>query len=228
MAGASLSYRRDFSQYQSVNRRAERAKSSFKFGSWKIGILNIENGKVGLISHNGANLLKIIQLISSDPENAVIGERAVNCIEKVGFDDTPALMSAFWPGIGEEQIKCFDRSFGEQVTDGVRTFDIQYADIFQCSRFVACLCNPPYQSINAEKILIRMTLRQFAQERAVTAAKIDVQRRRASKDRERIERCDVCLRDQFDHGIRMEPLRDDSTSQRLKLDRERATRFVSG
>ena len=109
-------------------------------------------------------------------------------------------MAAFWPGVREEQIKCFDRSFGEQVTDGVRTFDIEDADIFQCSGFAACLCNPSNQSINAEKILIRMTCGQFAQERAVAAAKIDLQRGDAPKDCEQVERRDVCLRDQFDHG----------------------------
>jgi hypothetical protein len=62
-----------------------------------------------------------------------------------------------------------------------------------------------------------MKLRQFAQERAVAAAKIDLQWGDAPKDCEPVERRDVCLRDQFDHGIKMQPLRSDSTSERLKL-----------
>src|SRR5438477_11556301 len=73
-----------------------------------------------------------------------------------------------------------------------------------------------------------MKLRQFAQERAVAAAEIDLQRRDASEDREQVERRDICLRDQFDHGMKMQPLRGDSTSQRLKLNRRTVTRLALG
>jgi len=56
-----------------------------------------------------------------------------------------------------------------------------------------------------------MTGGQLAQERAVTAAKIDLQRRGAPEDGKQIKRRDVCFRDQPDHGIKMPPLRSDSS-----------------
>src|SRR4051812_41495114 len=109
------------------------------------------------------------------------------------------MMPAFWPGVREEQVKCFDRSFGEQVTDGVRTFDVENTNVFQRGRFAASSCHAPDQSINAKKVCVRMTLRLFAQERAVAATKIDMQWRDAPKERDQVERSDVCLRKQFDH-----------------------------
>src|SRR5260370_12507238 len=131
----------------------------------------------------------------------------MSCREKVFCDDAPAMMAAFWTGIGKQQIKCFDRSFGEQVTDGIRTFDIQNADIFEVGRFPAAFRHAPDHALGPEKVFFRIARGQFAQERTVTAAKIDLQRCDASKDREQVKRRDVCLRDQFDHGTRMAPLR---------------------
>src|SRR2546429_3698368 len=126
------------------------------------------------------------------------------------------MMAAFWPGIGKQQIKYFDRSLGEQVTNSIRTFDIQNADIFEVGRFPAAFRHAPDHALGPEKVFFRIARGQFAQERTVTAAKIDLQRCDASKDREQIKRRDVCFRDQFDHETKMEPLRVDSTSQRLK------------
>src|SRR4029077_15842257 len=122
------------------------------------------------------------------------------------------MMAAFWPGIRKQQIKCCDGSFGEQVTDGIRTFDIQNADVFEVGRFPAAFRHAPDQALGAEKVSFRIARGQFAQERTVAAAKIDLQRCDASKDREQIERRDVCFRDQFNHGIKMEPFRGDSTN----------------
>src|SRR5438105_14744622 len=45
-----------------------------------------------------------------------------------------------------------------------------------------------------------------------------MQRCGAPEDREQVERRDVGFRDQFDHGMKMQLLRGDSTSQRLKTE----------
>src|SRR5439155_13531957 len=84
----------------------------------------------------------------------------------------------------------------------VATFDVQNTDVFQRGCFLTRPGYAPNQSLDAEKVFVRMTLGQFAQERAVTAAKINLRRRGAAKDREQIKRRDVRLRDQFDHGTK--------------------------
>src|SRR6202051_1713232 len=72
VAGGGPFFWRNFSQYQSVNRRAERAKSPFEFGWWKIGssrtLVYIDNREAGMIFTNALDLLEIVQLIGSDSE----------------------------------------------------------------------------------------------------------------------------------------------------------------
>src|ERR1700730_672125 len=67
-------------------------------------------------------------------------------------------------------------------------------------------------SFYAKKILIRHSLGQGAKERAVPAAKIDMQWRTAPKDFWKIEMGDVRFRDQFDHGKELCLRRSNATS----------------
>src|SRR5438477_8243290 len=83
VAGAVLSHGRDFSQRKSIDRRVHFAKSSLELRNRKIdlsktGIVNIDNCKAEMIFGKPANLLKIIQLIGSDSEKAVICERTMD------------------------------------------------------------------------------------------------------------------------------------------------------
>jgi len=50
-------------------------------------------------------------------------------------------MATFWPGIGKQQVKCFDRPFRQKITYGVRNLDIQNTDIFERGRFAAGFCD---------------------------------------------------------------------------------------
>lgn len=114
-----------------------------------------------MIPGNTTNLFKIIQLIGSDSEKAVIRKRAMNCIEKIRSNDSPATVAPFGPGIGEQQIKCFDRCFRQEIANSIRAFDVYNPDIFQCGRFMACLGYAPDQTFHPEKVFVGITLRQF-------------------------------------------------------------------
>ena len=125
-----------------------------------------------------------------------------------------------------------NRRFGQQITNGIRAVHVQHAYISEPRRFETCFPYAPGQAFNAEKIRVWMALCQLAQERTVPAAKIDTQGRAAPKDCRKIERRDVgadaelSFRDQRDHGNKLRPLRDDATSQRLKLNGVKPRRFV--
>ena len=93
MAGASLSHGRDFSQRQSINRRAERAESPFEFGLWKIGpsrtgvYIDLPSprlrrrgaiDKAPIRSDKIFDPLKVIELVSRDVQNTVRLKRTMN------------------------------------------------------------------------------------------------------------------------------------------------------
>jgi len=68
-------------------------------------------------------------------------------------------MATFWPGIGKQQVKCFDRPFRQKITYGVRNLDIQNTDIFERGRFAAGFCDAAGYFINTEKIPLGTALR---------------------------------------------------------------------
>jgi len=141
----------------------------------------------------------------------------MNRIQKLIRNNPATMMAAFWPRIGEEQIKCFDRCFREQIANGVTALDVENADVVEMHGFPAGFGDAAHQFFNAKEIALWVLRSQLAQEQAFAAAQIDVQWRLAPEGREKIERSKKRFRDQFDHGTRMEPLRGDSTSQRSEI-----------
>src|SRR4029434_5372971 len=102
------------------------------------------------------------------------------------------MMTAFWPWIGEQEIKCFHRPGRQQIMHRIRIFHAQQTHIANhrgCSRGAA---DSTRQTLDSEKISLRQALCQRANERAVAAAKIDVQRRVASEDFLQIEQIYQC------------------------------------
>jgi hypothetical protein len=126
-------------------------------------------------------------------------------------------MAALRPRIGKEQIKCFNGFFGQQITRGVGNFDLQNANVFERKYFSTGLRDAARQFINSEKISLRITLRELAQERTIAASKIDLEWGDPPERRDEVDGREICLRDQFNHRIRMNPLRGDSTAQRQIL-----------
>jgi hypothetical protein len=202
-----------------MNRHALLLKLSLKFREWKIDVVNsdspreqgIVNRKLGIGSRESLHLIKVIELISRDSQQSVRRKRAVDGAKKFRGHHSPPLMPTFWPRVGEQKMKNLHRSFGQQITDGVGSFHPNHSDVVDPRCFATGAANPTEQALNAEEILLRHPLGQSTEERPISAAKIDVQRRNAPKDFRQIEGRDVRLRDQFDHGEEWQPSRGDST-----------------
>ena len=91
-------------------------------------------------------------------------------------------MTTFWPRIGKQEIKCFHRAGRQQITHRIRIFHAQETHIANHLGFSRGTADSTKQPLDSEKISLRHALCQRANERAVTAAKIDVQRRDPAED----------------------------------------------
>ena len=96
-------------------------------------------------------------------------------------------MTAFWPRIGEQEIKCFHRPGRQQITHRIRIFHAQQTHIANRRGFSRGTADSTKQPLDSEKILLRQAFCQCAKKRAVAAAKVDVQRRVTSEDFLQIE-----------------------------------------
>ncbi len=201
MAGARLSHRRNFSERQPVNRRALLAKSPLEFCRRQRRVFDLDLAKTRIAGSDSLDLLEVITLISRDVKRSVGDERALNRIEKIRRDEATAMMATFWPGIGKEQVECFNGFFGQQITNSVGNLYVQNANVFERECFSARFRNSADQFVDSEKVFFRATLRELAQKRAVATSKIDMKRRNSPEDRRKINGRDVRLRDQFDHRI---------------------------
>ncbi len=91
-------------------------------------------------------------------------------------------MAPFWPWVREQEIKCFHGSGRQQIPDHIGTFHPQQAHVADPGGFARGTANSTEQTFDSEKILPRYALRKCAKKGAVTAAKVDVQRRSTSED----------------------------------------------
>ena len=173
-----------------MNRRALPVKNSLKFRRWKIGIVNsdrrreqrIDNCKLGVRSHESLHLIEVIELIGRDTEQSLRHKRAVDEAKKFRGHHSPPLMPPFWPWVGEQEMKNLHRLFGQQITDGVGSFHPNHSDVVDPCGFATGAANATEQTLDAEEILFRHPLGQSREERPITAAKIDVERRGAAED----------------------------------------------
>src|ERR1700757_113083 len=85
------------------------------------------------------------------------------------------MMTTFWPRVGKQEIECFHRVGGQQITHRVKALYLQEANVAQTSGFARGTANSPEQSFDPKKVFVRQSLRQRAKEGTVAAAKIDVQ-----------------------------------------------------
>ena len=99
-------------------------------------------------------------------------------------------MTAFWPWIGKQEIKCFHRPGRQQITHRIRIFDAQQTHISNHRGFSRSTTDSTKQPLDSEKILLRQAFCQRANERAVAAAKIDVERCVTAEDFLQIEPID--------------------------------------
>ena len=82
MAGTRLFDRGDFSQRQSVNRRAHFLKSPLELGWRKIGPsrtgIRVDHCEAKVICGNAADFLEVIELVGRDSQNAIVRKRAMD------------------------------------------------------------------------------------------------------------------------------------------------------
>jgi hypothetical protein len=173
-----------------MNRHGVLLKLSLKFREWKIDIVNadrrreqrIDNRKLGIGSRESLHLIKVIELIGRDAEQALRRKRAMDGAKKFRGHHSPPLMSPFWPRVGEQKMKNLHRLFGQQITDGVGSFHPNHAHVVDPRGLATGAANATEQTLDAEEILFRHSLGQSREERPITAAKIDMQRRDAAED----------------------------------------------
>jgi hypothetical protein len=194
------------------------AKSSLELGRGQLRlVLDVDLLEARIADRDPLNLMKVVEQVGGDVKETAVDERAVNRIKEIFGNEAAAVMTPFRPRVGKEEVKFFDRVGWQQIAHGVGDFDIQNAHIVERGRFSACLRDAAGEFVDAEKILLRNSLRELAQERAIATAKIDMQRRGTAKDRDQVELRDVRFRNQLSHATSMRPLRGDSTAQRLKI-----------
>ncbi len=111
-------------------------------------------------------------------------------------------MPSLRPGIGKKEMESFYRSFGQQILDGIRDFEMQHAHIVgpDPGRFATGFFDATGEALDTKEIFLRCPCGQRKKKCPVAAAKIDMERRSPSEDFLRIEPGGTRLRDQFDHG----------------------------
>ena len=145
-------------------------------------MVRIDNRKLGIGSRESLHLLKVIELIGRDAQHSLGRKRAVDGAKKFRRHHSPPLMPPFWPRVGEQKMKNLHRLFGQQITDGVGSFHPNHAHVVDPCGFATGAASATEQTLDAEEILFRHSLGQSREERPITAAKIDVQRRGAAED----------------------------------------------
>ena len=88
-------------------------------------------------------------------------------------------------------MKHFHRLLGQQMPDGVGAFDPQHSHIVDLVRFAAGFLNAMEQAFKPQKILRRILFGHSKEKSAVTAAKVNMQRRGAAEDFLQIERREI-------------------------------------
>src|SRR5207237_8767389 len=105
-----------------------------KCREWRIDIVKadrrseqrINNRKLGIGSLESLHLIKVIELIGRDAQHSLRRKRAVDGAKKFRSHHSPPLMSPFWPRVGEQKMKNLHRLFGQQIKEGIGSFNSDY------------------------------------------------------------------------------------------------------
>jgi hypothetical protein len=133
---------------------------------------------------------KIFGVIGGDVEETIRRECSMNRGDERIRNRAAALMSAFRPGIGKQQVHDPNACWRYEVREGVSCVDVQNPRIRQLKSgsFATKTANTPRQPFDAEKIAVGMTRGQGCEKRAVTAANIDFHGSAAPEQRSEIQR----------------------------------------
>ena len=126
-------------------------------------------------------------MIGRNVNDPIVLQGGMNGVQEVWCYNSAPLMAPLRPWVGKQEIECFHRFSGQQITHRVGTLHLQKPHIIQTGGFTRRAVNPTRQSFDPEKVFVRQALRQRAKKRTVAAAKIDMQGGFASEDLFRIE-----------------------------------------
>ena len=145
-------------------------------------------------------MAEVIWLVRSYPDKSMQFEGAVHRAEKGFIDETAWSMPSLRPRIGEHEVKHGNRILGEEPFHRVRNLDAQNAGVCQTSAFdfSTCGANPAEQTLDSEKVSVRIGRSRGGEKRTIAAAQVDFERREPAKDRREIERLETIHRDEFD------------------------------
>ena len=136
-----------------------------------IGLIHL---KLRMVERETSHLLEVIALIRCHLEPSAGQKRAMNRLQEFRRHHSPALVPALRPRIGKQEIKNVHRVFRQQITNCVRTLQMEHSQIVDPSCFTAGLGNPSNHAFDSKKIRFGMAFSQVNQKRSIAAAKIDM------------------------------------------------------
>lgn len=120
---------------------------------------------------------KVFEVVGGDVDSALWKQGSVYGVEEPGGEEAAAMMTAFWPRIGEEDIECGDGLVGDQVVEDVGYFEPEKANIAHAGPY--CL---PFDAVKASGLpvdskvaCIRVGARPGEEETTFAATNIDLQ-----------------------------------------------------
>jgi len=144
-------------------------------------------------------------VIGRDPQNSVFFQRGPNRSQEILRHHPTPMMPSLWPGIGKEEMESFYRSFGQQIFDGIRGFEMQHAHIVDPGRFATGSFDATGEALDTKKVFLRHPCGQRKKKCPIAAAKIDMEGCGPPEDFLRIKTGGKRVRDQLDHGERIAP-----------------------
>lgn len=158
-----------------------------------------DDRKKGRRRNETRDLTVILGFIRRDSHGSVRGQRTVERGKKDFAHQTTRRMAAFRPWIGKHKMKRRDGALWEKPLDGVSDLEPKNARILQPAvlDFPTGAADSTKQTLNAEEIPFGIFAGKGREERTVTAAEIDFDRRLAAVDFLEIERRETIGRDEF-------------------------------
>jgi hypothetical protein len=134
------------------------------------------------------NLIEIIPAVGDHAQDSIRDQRNRNRFQEIKANDPSLFVSSLLPGIGKQEMEHFHRLPGEQIPDGIGSFDSDDPHVVGRVGFAAGLLGPVEQALETEKIFVRCLFREGEKKDAIATTEVDVQGRDPAEDFRQIER----------------------------------------
>src|SRR6266516_4464812 len=170
---ARLHHRRNLLQFKPINPGAYAREFLLESRRGKIVLpAGLHKSKETRLLSQLRNARKIIKVIGRDPQNSVLFQRGPNRSQEILRHHPTPMMPSLWPGIGKEEMESFYRSFGQQILDGIRGFEMQHAHIVDPGRFATGSFDATGEALDTKKVFLRHPRGQRKKKCHIAAAKI--------------------------------------------------------